>query len=250
MTKQGESNYRTEIARVEDHTDPSRVAQASLLFVEGCDRIYSDDEDLGFPRCLLSRAGNELAVSFRAERVILRKPEIELLWIRFQAWKVRKDSTITFRRYFEDANHWGCWGDIVIKEVVAMLMFTASALAEIDAKKSMDPLFRVISLLPRTLYFGPWQDTPGYSAGFRVSEGALVFEKQGRMQVIPGAEMAMIWSWFTEWWHMPQPEGRDLKAFVDLRTNKGGERAFYAFELACLLQEAEVRVAFPSDSLS
>lgn len=221
--------------------DSVRVVEAFFSLVEGGYKISCDQNES--PLCVMSRDGDSLVVLFESERLILTTEELLLLWNRFQEWKVRKDPSLVFSQFFEDMNRWGDIGVTVIREVVVGLMFAASNLSELDVKRREDGLERIAPLLPRRLYFDSGKGGAAYAVDFRLEAGELVFEKNGHSKVISRADIGVVWSVFAGWWVLPR--SRELRSVLEFEVGKAGDRAFFAFELACLMQEAEMKAAFP-----
>jgi hypothetical protein len=70
--------------------------------------------------------------------------------------------------------------------------------------------------------------------------GATVLE-QGAINLV---QMQQVWHRFVEWWCLPSPDGADGLAGLDLGAELNGDARFYAFELACLMNEMEQIKAF------
>jgi hypothetical protein len=53
----------------------------------------------------------------------------------------------------------------------------------------------------------------------------------------------LVWNRFVEWWCLPAPEREDERAGPDFGGEPGADAGFFAFELACLMNEIGQRKA-------
>jgi hypothetical protein len=224
--------------------DPFLIVDVFFHLVEG-DGELSSYGPQGFesPKCVMSRDGENLSILVEgSERLIVSKEEILLLWARFKERTVREDRSLDFSQFFKDIKRWGEIDSGAIKEVVALLMVAEGTLREIDDKRREDGMARITPLLPIRFPIDYEEERPAYAVDFRLEAGKLVFEKDGRMVVISEAEVRAVWYVFVGLDNLPGAN-RKLRTALGLYHGKDEERRFFAYELSCLMYEAEFRAA-------
>jgi len=176
-------------------TDLSLIVDVFFYLVDREDRITPcDPQEFGNPRCVMSRDGENLSILVEgSDRLIVSKVELLLLWARYQEWKVREDQSIVFEQFFKSINWWGKIDVGVVKEVAVTLMFADALLSGIADKRREDGMAKITPLLPIRLPINQEEDeSSGYAVAFRLEAGKLVFEKDGRIVVIPEAEVRAV----------------------------------------------------------
>jgi len=227
-------------------TDPFLIVDVFFHLVEGHGKLsLYGPQGFESPSCVMNRDGENLSILVKgSDRLIVSKEELLLLWARFQEWKVRDDQSIVFEQFFKSINWWGKIDVGVIKEVAGTLMIADALLSEIDDKRREDGMAKITPLVPIRLPINQEEDeSSGYAVDFRLEAGKLVFEKDGRIVVIPEAEVRAVWSVFVGLHALPGAN-RKLRNALGLYHGKDEERRFFAYELSCLMYEAEFRAAF------
>jgi len=222
--------------------DPFLFVDVFFHLVEGDGKLsLYGPQGLESPSCVMNRDGENLSILVKgSERLLFSKEEILLLWARFKEWTVREDRSLDFSQFFKDTKRWGEIDLGAIKEVVALLMAAEATLGEIDGKRREDGMARITPLLPIRLPIDYEEERPAYGVDFRLEAGKLVFEKDGRIVLIPEAEVRAVWYVFVGLHALPGAN-RELRTALGLYHGKDEERRFFAYELSCLMHEAELR---------
>jgi hypothetical protein len=170
--------------------------------------------------------------------------DLRALWRRFEEWTVRADNAAEFAGFFEDLNRWGDDGQMVIRKTAAILLFAKALVSQADKMRWEDFWERLQGLLPARREFVGESGRMVYSVTFSQAGASLLFEKEGRTVRLEPEQMQQVWHRFVEWWCLPSPDGADGLASLDLSGELGGDARFYAFDLACLMNEMEQIKAF------
>lgn len=163
--------------------------------------------------------------------------DLHTLLRRFEEWTVRADETADFADFFQDLNRWGADGQKVIRKTTALLLFAKALVSEADKMRWEDFWERLQRLLPVELGFAGAEGRARYSVTFSREGESLLFEKKGRAVRIGQEQIRLVWCRFVEWWCLPSPECEDERAGLDFGGELGADASFYAFELACLMNE-------------
>jgi hypothetical protein len=189
--------------------------------------------------CAVESNADGLSFVIGAARLDVSASDLKSLWRRFEAWTVRADNAADFAGFFEDLNRWGADGQMVIRKTAALLLFAKALVSQVDKMRWEDFWDRLANFLPARREFSGESGRRGYSVTFSKAGAALLFEKEGRTVRLEPEQMQQVWHRFVEWWCLPSPDGADGLAGLDLGAELNGDARFYAFELACLMNEME-----------
>lgn len=113
-----------------------------------------------------------------------------------------------------------------------------------ERMRSEDFWGRLQAEVPLRRHFVGKGGRPSYWVEISLAGDVLLFEKEGRVIRLGPEEVRQVWHRFVEWWCLPSPEGEDERAGLDFGSQIGGDAGFYAFELACLMNEMEQSKVF------
>jgi hypothetical protein len=170
--------------------------------------------------------------------------DLHALLRRFEQWTVCADKTAGFTDFFQDLNRWETDGQTVIRKTTALLLFARALVSEADKMRWEDFLGRLQRLLPVKRWFAGAGERGRYSVTFSWAEESLLFEMEGHAVRIGTEQIRVVWGRFVEWWCLPSPQREDERAGLDFGGELGSDAGFYAFELACLMNEIEQCKAF------
>jgi hypothetical protein len=123
-------------------------------------------------------------------------------------------------------------------------LFARAFAVQCDTMRGEDFWERLKGRLPLRREFTGEGGHHDYSVLFsRVGEDLFV-EKQGRSVRLGPDDVGKVWHRFVEWWCLPSRTAEDVRAGLDFGDELGGDAGFYAFELACLMNEMEHHRAF------
>jgi hypothetical protein len=165
--------------------------------------------------------------------------DLHALLRRFEEWTVRADKTADFADFFQDLNRWETDGHTVIRKTTALLLFARSLVSEAGKMRWEDFWGRLQRILPVERGFAGAGEWGRYSVTFSWAGESLLFEKEGRAVRIGPEQIRLVWCRFVEWWCLPSPDREDERAGLDFGGELGADAGFYAFELACLMNEIE-----------
>ena len=87
------------------------------------------------------------------ERLNISHADLQALALRYQKWVAREDKKTDFELFFSELNKASGVGVVILREIVALLMFSEAALKEVHRRRSEDIGARLFPLLPMTLFF-------------------------------------------------------------------------------------------------
>ncbi len=213
-----------------------RIVKFALrLAASGClpQSVTEDSVD----GCSVESNADGLSFVMGTTRRDVRLEDLQAIWCRFEEWTMRTDKTADFAVFFEDLNCWGTGGQIVIRKAAALLLFAKAIVSEADKMRWEEFWERVQWLLPARREFVRGGGRGRYPVTFSRLGDSLLFEKEGGAVWLGPWEMRAVWCRFVEWWCLPSRNGADdLK---ELGGSLGGDASFYAFELACLMNELQ-----------
>lgn len=228
----------------QDVATAAHSVQAVLRFVPDYSEEVSRNETPQTAASQFYRVEDALIFCSKGERLNISNADLQALALRYQKWVAREDKGTDFELFFSDLNKASGVGVVILREIVALLMFSEAALKEVHRRRSEDIGARLFPLLPIQLLFREEGGKPEYSVRFSRSEDAIVFEKQERTVVLSDAEIRPVWHLFLEWWCFHGSGQGGLRDSLHSGWSAGDARKFYAFELASLMFEAEMWAHF------
>ncbi|MEI6872723.1 MAG: hypothetical protein WCL08_10625, partial [Verrucomicrobiota bacterium] len=176
-----------------DSTGAERVLEVMFMFADGYSDSFRVSASPNGSKYAMRREGDGLLFTADSERVEVTNVELRNLWERFQKWKKRGDSAVTLAEFFSDLNRWGKTGEAMIEEVLALLLFAGATQEEIERKRQEDFWEPLKRMLPKRFHFKATPERPAYKVDFKISEDALVFEKNGVTTVLEMRDVCPIW---------------------------------------------------------
>lgn len=198
-----------------------------------------DESDGSECSCVVEAGAGTLSFVIGTVRRTVSAAELHAIWRRFGEWTVRAEGTDDFAGFFQDLNRWGIDGRMVFRKTAALLLCAKALLLEADKMRFEEFWERLRGRLPLRREFAGQGGCGGYAVTFsRVGE-SLLFEKNGCAVPLGVGEIQRVWHRFVDWWCLPEKVRADDCTKLDIGGQLGGEAGFYAFELACLMNEME-----------
>ena len=222
----------------------ARSLQAVLRFFPDYSEEVSRNETPQTAVSQFCRVEDVLIFCSTGERLNISHADLQALALRYQKWVAREDKGTDFELFFSELNKASGVGVVILREIVALLMFSEDALKEVYRRRSENIGARLFPLLPMTLFFRAEGGKPEYSVRFSRSEDAIVFENQDKNVVLSDAEIRPVWHSFREWWCFHGSGQGGLRDSLHSGWSAGDALGFYTFELACLMYDAEIQTEF------